>query len=577
MLNFYFLPRTQHEILIPNRSNKKICFYASSNSPCIRGPEKIMLLPNRKETYKFEVHPMQRGDIKGVITFRPGEWPVKDVDSDGEEMARAFNEEMPPQFTLWYTFDIRVQPAASQSLVELEAHVFDSATLCVPLSNPMQRKLEFKVIKNGSYLEGADQFEVAARDHCTYELRFCPRRVGKFRASVIFQNDETDEFWYDLKLIAIDALPIQLEPIEAEIGRFGVQTVQLRNPIAEKLDFCVFISNTDHFGVENRQHNDVISVEGNSSLDVNFKFMPSTIGLADHVGLISFHNERIGNITYELKGVGLEPDAQDPINITSEVNQSQMVTIYFKNTTNATVHCDLTLTTDAEDEMRTQPFIEVNPTKPVFNLLLNELEGISVPPKGALDIPIVFSPVELKSYRLNLVLTARRESRTSWNENEQQQKGGKKLDKLRWVYPIRAYSVINAISKANPFVLECLVRKRLEKRMEVVLANVSSYYTSGNRAVLKVRSVTPLNGVANAASPDSNSSKAKSEEEPTTSNSVNLAQEFIHSVQYFGNVDQCETAKNSVALKLIRTQKNKASGLVTLVFDFIFCPSKSFM
>jgi hypothetical protein len=139
---------TQHEVMIPNKSNKKICFYVHSNSTFIKGPDKIMLLPNKKELYKFEICPTQRGDFKGVITFKPGEWPVKDVDSDGEEMAKTFNEELPPQFTLWYMYDLRVQPAPSQSTVELEAHVLDSAVLCVPMSNPLGKKLEFNVVKN---------------------------------------------------------------------------------------------------------------------------------------------------------------------------------------------------------------------------------------------------------------------------------------------------------------------------------------------------------------------------------------------------------------------------------------------
>ena len=36
-----------------------------------------MILPNKKELYKFEIHPIQRGEYKGVLTFKPGEWPIK--------------------------------------------------------------------------------------------------------------------------------------------------------------------------------------------------------------------------------------------------------------------------------------------------------------------------------------------------------------------------------------------------------------------------------------------------------------------------------------------------------------------
>jgi hypothetical protein len=119
------------------------------------------------------------------------------------------------------------------------------------------------------------------------------------------------------------------------------------------------------------------------------------------------------------------------------------------------------------------------------------------------------------------------------------------------------------------------VRKRLEKRMEVILTNVSSYY-NGDRSVMKMRSPTfspevpPKDEFVHSTS-SSNSF--------TNSSSFSQAsqQEFIHSVQFFGNVDQCEQAKNSVALKLHRVQKDKSNDFVNLIFDIIFSPSKSFM
>ena len=46
----------------------------------------------------------------------------RDIDSDGEEMSKAFNEEKHQQFTLWFSFDLKVSPQAAQSLIELEAH-----------------------------------------------------------------------------------------------------------------------------------------------------------------------------------------------------------------------------------------------------------------------------------------------------------------------------------------------------------------------------------------------------------------------------------------------------------------------
>ncbi len=72
-------------------------------------------------------------------------------------------------------------------------------------------------------------------------------------------------------------------------------------------------------------------------------FTPSTVGLSDHFTLISVYNEKVGNITYDLKGFGLEPDIQDPISITCEIGQTQMATISFRNTTDSAIYCDLSL------------------------------------------------------------------------------------------------------------------------------------------------------------------------------------------------------------------------------------------
>jgi hypothetical protein len=135
-----------------------------------------MLVPNKKEPYRFEICPTKRVDFKSVITFKLSEWPVKDVDSDGEETVRAFYDEKPPQFTLLFTCDLRLQPAACQWVVELEAHACDWAVLCMPLSNPLSRWLEFNVIKNGNFLEVEDQFEVPAKGNLNYFLKSCSRK-----------------------------------------------------------------------------------------------------------------------------------------------------------------------------------------------------------------------------------------------------------------------------------------------------------------------------------------------------------------------------------------------------------------
>ena len=92
--------------------------------------------------------------------------------------------------------------------------------------------------------------------------------------------------------------------------------------------------------------------------------------------------------------------------------------------------------------------------------------------------------------------------------------------------------------------------------MEVSLSSVGPYMDS---MPLKIRPATPQ---SIPTSPE---------------NMAELANEFSHSIQYIGNLDQIEVVKNSIAMKLIRSYKDKSTGLLNLVFDFIFWPSKSFM
>jgi hypothetical protein len=59
------------------------------------------------------------------------------------------------------------------------------------------------------------------------------------------------------------------------------------------------------------------------------------------------------------------------------------------------------------------------PLEKKFNILLDVTENLRVPPKGTLDIPVVFCPEELKQYKCTLALKARREAKMSWADKEE--------------------------------------------------------------------------------------------------------------------------------------------------------------
>ena len=62
----------------------------------------------------------------------------------------------------------------------------------------------------------------------------------------------------------------------------------------------------------------------------------------------------------------------------------------------------------------------IESSEDAFNILLNNLENICINSKSSLDIPIVFTPSEMKRYNINLVIASRREAGMNWIEKDPQ-------------------------------------------------------------------------------------------------------------------------------------------------------------
>ena len=109
-------------------------------------------------------------------------------------------------------------------------------------------------------------------------------------------NDEIGEFWFDLKLVSVDPMPIQAGVLQCEVGRYTMHTLKFTNPLNEPIQFRVLLSNVNNFALERKQ-NELIDVEVSGTIYLNIIFTHATLGFADHFCLISFFNEKVGNIT----------------------------------------------------------------------------------------------------------------------------------------------------------------------------------------------------------------------------------------------------------------------------------------
>lgn len=90
-------------------------------------------------------------------------------------------EDQPQNFTLWFTFDLKVQPPEPQSVVEIKTSSMESYTLVVPLYNPFDETITLSIKINGQYLEGEKTICIKSKEKFKYLLEFKPIQIGKYR------------------------------------------------------------------------------------------------------------------------------------------------------------------------------------------------------------------------------------------------------------------------------------------------------------------------------------------------------------------------------------------------------------
>ena len=78
-------------------------------------------------------------------------------------------------------YDLKVHPPPPQTVVELEANVLDSATLCFPLSNLFPRPIDLNALKQGPCLSELDCVLIPPKEKINYELVFSPKQIGNSR------------------------------------------------------------------------------------------------------------------------------------------------------------------------------------------------------------------------------------------------------------------------------------------------------------------------------------------------------------------------------------------------------------
>eukprot|EP00961_Rhodomonas_salina_P062483 838608-Rhodomonas_salina.3 len=247
---------------------------------CITGPPTLMMGYDEREVdYVFVVLSPVGGKFTGSITFTA---------PDGEYF--------------WYTLEVQAENPVAERTIQVETKVRSAVAMDIQVSNPMPDDVEFNVFLDGEGLIGDPTIVVPANGSNRYEAIFAPLLPGKAGGAITFSNDDIGEFWYAVETTALDADPVDVDPIEVAVGSTGTLFCTLENPTNELVSFRAEVLNRLSGFI----------VEGDTVLHPYEKkrakvlYTPSSVEKADETDVL-FSHPKCGRFTFHCQGVGSRP------------------------------------------------------------------------------------------------------------------------------------------------------------------------------------------------------------------------------------------------------------------------------
>ncbi|KAM4702008.1 cilia- and flagella-associated protein 47 [Discoglossus pictus] len=572
---------TQKVLMVPNYTNRKLIFKAISDIPFVGGPQTITVKPGTPAPYKLKVSPWKRGLFKGQISF---------VTEDDEQ--QQFQDGLPPEVTdgtetlhkltaeefqavntssggksipykVWFSLEINSKPAPPERTISVTCPVLETISIDIPVSNPTLKELNWHVLVEGDGLIGETQLTLQAKETFPYVVKYSPARKCISTGSVLFQSDIVGEFWYALQLTADKPLPITLPEVCCELGKWTRLSIPLSNPTDEIFELETFNSNPENFLVEVDSKKPLL-MQPHTSTEVTVQFCPSALGKGNHQASITFKNSQLEEWIFYVSGEGLIPQPMEPASITAIVSSVSSIVIPFKNPTEENVLVDVILTDQEQTMHRLSASVLRNSInkEPAFCLPLKQMQGIPLGPKEKLDIPLLFAPDTMKLYDSLVVVHMEKENGDIWAQDSSKETSTElksitrtehgDISGIRWIYPVHGIPESQP-SKSVPAVVTCQARNRTEERVEVLLTGVVPGQTV---------KPAPRNG-----------EKYHIQEEVQVSNGLSTTEEFLYEISYESE-DMKSQLEPSLAIELVRKERDAPSGIVTLIFNIIFAPSK---
>ena len=404
--------RTRHRFTVPNvfGAEREAAYDVSSDLNFVGGDPQCVVLANDTSTYDMAIAPTCSGVFHGSVTFTA-----------------------PDGSFVWWTLEVRAAAPPVEDTLDLAVPVRGALTTQITLANPSDQVATFRIYREGHGVLGADTMRIDARSEKTYDLVYSPMLTGPTEGSVRFVSAELGEFWYALRLDALDAPPVLVPEMTSEVGgKRGVVVLDIENPLDEEVLATLSCpDNPRNFIVA--PPSVTLPPFGVGKFKVTYA--PSALNQLEH-GTIVATNEEAGTWTWSVSGRGAEPTELPATDIFVTLGQSGVGSVSFQNPFHDPIFVDVAIETDESTG--------------VWEDMLKKKQGVRVDGFQVVPLPFKFSPAAMTRHRANMVITT--------------ESAG---DTLTWRYPL--IGIAEAVPKGEDFRIEGKARRRCEMGLEVFL------------------------------------------------------------------------------------------------------------
>ncbi|KAJ9446795.1 hypothetical protein DIPPA_05915 [Diplonema papillatum] len=421
-LNVQCMARDTEKLVIsvPNITSDDVVYTVESDVPFARGPATLPVQKSEIGKYELVLKPILSGKTTGSITFIT-----------------------PNKQYLWYVLHIHASRPPPERDIEVATTVRQALLAEISVSNPSDQEASFAVRKKGDGLHGDSRLIVAPRGSASFNLIYSPLKATvpghPLEGQVSFFNDDIGEYWYTVRMTALEAAPEEAPEARSELGKTVQIPLAIENPLQQPLVLHVALTNPQTFSVS---PSNTLTIKPLDVARPVVTYMPSAIAQRQET-LVTFSHPKHGKWEFVVRGIGTPPTQMETSTVHAIVSRSEQLPIVFRNPFPLPRRFLVTLKSASGDDAGGP-----------FELMMKR-KTQTIGPFSSLTIPVSYSPAVIAEHRAAVAIHAVGES---------------VADDLKWEFPI--VGIAEAVPSDNVFRFACKSRQELCQNLSLPLTQV---------------------------------------------------------------------------------------------------------